>query len=47
MYAQIIGNLMYLMNCRKPDDYHLTTVARMAKYLRGTIDYRLKYGRSP
>ena len=56
-YAQIIGSLMYLMNCTRPDiayavgrlsrytqspnQDHWTTIRRVLKYLRGTINYGL------
>ena len=62
-YAQIIGSLMYLMNCTRPDiayavsrlsrythnpsKDHWTALDRVAKYLRGTIDLGLHFGRSP
>ncbi|KAM7466339.1 hypothetical protein LguiB_013901 [Lonicera macranthoides] len=62
-YAQIIGSLMYLMNCTRPDiayavcrlsrytqcpnKEHWNALERVAKYLKGTIDYGLKFGKSP
>ena len=58
-YAQIIGSLMYLMNCTRPDipyavgrlsrytqglnQDHWTIVRRVIKYLRGTINYGLRF----
>ena len=32
---------------QSPNQDHWTTLERVAKYLRGTIDYGLKFGRSP
>ena len=62
-YAQIIGSLMYLLNCTRPNivyavsrlsrythipnKNHWTALERLAKYLRGTIDYGLKFESSP
>ena len=62
-YAQIIGNLMYFMNCTRPDityaigrlsrytqspnQDHWTTVRRVLKYLRGTINYSLYFSGFP
>ena len=32
---------------QSPNQDHWTALERVAKYLRGTIDYGLKFGRSP
>ncbi|XP_077214618.1 uncharacterized protein LOC143849484 [Tasmannia lanceolata] len=58
-YAQVIGNLMYLMNCTRPDiayvvsrlsrytqnpsKDHWDAITRVLKYLKGTVDYGLKF----
>ncbi|CAL8086908.1 unnamed protein product [Prunus armeniaca] len=58
-YAQIIGSLMCLMNCTRPDiayvvgrlsrytqspnKEHWTAISRVLKYLRGTMNFGLKY----
>ena len=51
MYYQMIGSLMYLMNTR-PDicfvvntlrHVHLMVAKHAVRYLRGTVDYGLKY----
>ena len=51
MYRQMIGSLMYLMNMR-PDicfvvntsrHVHLIVAKNILRYLKGTVDYGLKY----
>ena len=51
MYHQMIGSLMYLMNTR-PDicfavntlrHVHLMVAKHVVSYLKGTVDYELKY----
>ena len=51
MYRQMIGSLMYLMNTR-PDIFfamntwrhvHLMVAKHVVRYLRGTVEYGLKY----
>ena len=62
-YSRIIGSLMYLMSCTRPDIAysisklsrftsnpgadHWKAITRVLKYLRGTRDYGLSYGRYP
>ena len=51
MYHQMICSLMYLMNMR-PDIFfavnplrhvHLTVAKHVVRYLKGTVDYGIKY----
>ena len=62
-YSRIIGSLMYLMSCTRPDIAysisklsrftsnpgadHWKAITRVLRYLRGTRDYGLHYGRYP
>ena len=51
MYHQMIGSLMYLMNMRRDICFtvktlrhvHLITAKHILRYLRGTVNYGLKY----
>ena len=40
MYRQMIGSLMYLSD---PRSVHLTAAKHILRYLKGTVDYGLKY----
>ncbi|KAL6315888.1 hypothetical protein AAG906_013232 [Vitis piasezkii] len=44
-YAQIIGSLMYLMNCTRPNIAYL--VGRLSRYSQSTINYSLCYNGFP
>ena len=62
-YAQMIGNLLHLMNFSRPDiayaagrlsryihnpnQDHWDALARLMRYLRGTMDYGIKYSGFP